>query len=196
VPSPGRAPAAVRGMVMTALLLLVEDDGGGQIQQIANTFGVDWSHLIAQIISFCIVCALLYRFAYQPVLKMLEERRLQIAQGLADTEKIKAELAHTETQRLEIMMRADAAASKLIEEARVAAARVQQQETKKAIAAAEQILVKSQEAVVQEHARMLEELKHEVGRLVVQATATVVGKVLTADDQRRLAEETVRRMAA
>jgi F-type H+-transporting ATPase subunit b len=181
---------------MTALLLLVEDDGGGQIQQIANTFGVDWSHLIAQIISFCIVCALLYRFAYQPVLKMLEERRLQIAQGLADTEKIKAELAHTETQRLEIMMRADAAASKLIEEARVAAARVQQQETKKAIAAAEQILVKSQEAVVQEHARMLEELKHEVGRLVVQATATVVGKVLTADDQRRLAEETVRRMAA
>jgi F-type H+-transporting ATPase subunit b len=43
---------------------------------------------------------------------------------------------------------------------------------------------------------MLTELKHEVGRLVVQATANITGKVLTADDQRRLAEETSRRLAA
>ena len=36
------------------------------------------------------------------------------------------------------------------------------------------------------------ELRREVGRLVVQTTATVIGKVLTPDDQRRLAEETAR----
>ena len=34
---------------------------------------------IAQVISFSIVCFLLHRFAYKPVLKMLEERRQQIA---------------------------------------------------------------------------------------------------------------------
>jgi hypothetical protein len=43
---------------------------------------------------------------------------------------------------------------------------------------------------------MLIELKREVGMLVVQATTTVVGKTLTADDQRRLAEETTERLAA
>ena len=37
---------------MYAVTLLVEPEGGGQIQQIANTFGVDWPHLIAQAISF------------------------------------------------------------------------------------------------------------------------------------------------
>ena len=37
---------------------------------------------------------------------------------------------------------------------------------------------------------MLAELRREVGRLVVQTTAAVIGKVLTPDDQRRLAEET------
>ena len=36
---------------------------------------------------------------------------------------------------------------------------------------------------------MLVELKRELGRLVVQTTATLAGKVLTDDDQRRLAEE-------
>jgi F-type H+-transporting ATPase subunit b len=43
---------------------------------------------------------------------------------------------------------------------------------------------------------MLSELKREVGRLVVQTTAAVTGKVLTPEDQRRLAEETSRRVAA
>ena len=39
------------------------------------------------------------------------------------------------------------------------------------------------------------ELKREVGRLVVQTTATVTGKVLTPEDQRRLAEETAKQVA-
>ncbi len=47
----------------------------------------------AQIISFSIVCAVLYKFAYRPILAMLEQRREQIADGIANAEKIKAELA-------------------------------------------------------------------------------------------------------
>ena len=48
---------------------------GGEIEDDRRTFGVDWPHLLAQIISFGIVCAVLYRLAYEPVLKMLEARR-------------------------------------------------------------------------------------------------------------------------
>src|SRR4051812_22650373 len=126
---------------------------------------------------------------------MLNERRRQIEQGLADTQKIKAELAQTEILRQQVLMQANARATKLIEEARAAAARVQEQETQKAIAAAEQIITKAREAAAQDHARMLSELKREVGRLVVQTTATVTGKILTPEDQKRLAEETARQVA-
>jgi F-type H+-transporting ATPase subunit b len=181
---------------MNTLRLLALVDSGGPIQQIANTFGVDWPHLVAQIISFSIVCIVLHRFAYKPVLKMLEERRQQIAQGLADTERIKAELAQTEVQRHEVLLRANAEATKLIEEAKAAAARLQAQETQKAIAASQQIILKSREAAAQEHARMLADLKREVARLVVQTTATVIGKTLTQEDQQRMAEETVQQLAA
>jgi len=180
---------------MNALVLIAEADSGGQIAQIARTFGVDWPHLVGQIISFGIVCLILYRFAYRPVLKMLEARRQQIAQGLADSEKIKAQLAQAEAQRHEKLVQANAEATKLIEEAHTAAARVQEQETQKAIAAAEQIIVKAREATDQDYARMLTELKRDVGRLVVQTTATVTGKILTPEDHRRLAEETAKRLA-
>jgi len=180
---------------MNPIVLLTEAQSSGQIEQIARTFGVDWSHLISQIISFCIVCALLYRFAYQPILKMLEERRRLIAEGLANSEKTKAELARTEAQRQEVMAQAGVQADRFIEEARGAAARLQQQEGQKAIAAAEQIIAKAHEAAEQDHARMLTELKREVGRLVVQTTAAVTDKILTTEDQQRLAEATASQLA-
>lgn len=162
----------------------------------AERFGLDWPHFIAQVLNFVIVTALLYIFAYKPILAVLADRKQRIADGLANAEKIKAELQRTEAARQEVIAQANAQATKLIEEARAAAARVQEQETQKAVAAAEQIITKAKEAAAAEHARMLADLRREVGRLVVETTSKVTGKILTADDQKRLAEETSRQLAA
>lgn len=162
----------------------------------AETFGLDWPHFIAQIISFCIVAFALQRFAYKPILTVLSERRQKIAEGLANADKIKKELAQTETSRKEILAKANTEANKLIEEARAAAARVQEQETQKAIQAAEEIITKAHQAAAADHARMLAELKREVGRLVVNTTMKVTGKVLTSDDQSRLAQQANQELAA
>jgi len=167
----------------------------GQIETIARTFGVDWTHLGAQVVSFGIVCAVLYRLAYTPILAMLEARRQQIASGLANADKIKAELARIEVERTAILTRAGDEGRQLIEDARAAAARVLASESVKATAAAEQIIARAHEAAARDQARMLTEAKREVGRLVIQTTAAVTGKVLTADDHRRLAEETAQRLA-
>ena len=176
---------------MHVLAFQVVADSGGQIEKVARTFGVDWPHLVAQIVSFGIVCLVLYRLAYTPILKMLEARRAQIASGLANAEKIKAELARIETERLDILSKAGDEGRRLIEDARVAAARVGAEEARKATAAAEQIVVRAREVTERDRAQMLADVKQEVGRLVIATTASVTGKILTPEDHRRLAEETV-----
>lgn len=180
---------------MNMIALLADANGGGQIEQIARTFGVDWPHLIAQIISFSIVCALLHRFAYRPVLAMMDARRQKIAEGLTNADRIKAELARTEALRQEVLAQANAQVTMLMEEARAAAARILQQGTARATAVAEQIIQKAREATEREHNRILAELKGEVGRLVVQTAAAVTNKILTPEDQLRLAEDTARQLA-
>jgi F-type H+-transporting ATPase subunit b len=171
---------------MNQLILLAVVEPENPIQQISRTFGLDKAHFFAQVVSFLLVALALYKFAYHPILKVLEERRQRIEVQLADTEKT----------RLEVLNQANVQANKLIAEAREAAARVQEQETQKAIAAAEQIIAKAREAAAADHARMLTELRREVGRLVVDTTSKVTGKVLTADDQKRLGEETTRQLSA
>src|SRR5262245_26134764 len=172
------------------LLLALQAAHGVEPESVAQTFGVSWQHLLAQSISFGIVCLVLYVLAYKPILQILEARRQQIASGLANAEKIKAELARIEVERRNVLAKADTEGKQLIEEARTAAARVQAAETQKAIAAAEQILARARETASREHELMLADLRREVGRLVIQTTAAVTGKVLTPEDHRRLAQET------
>jgi F-type H+-transporting ATPase subunit b len=178
------------------LAAAVADDSGGVIRQTTEAFGINWPLFLSQTISFCIVAFLLHRFAYRPILSVLEERRQRIAEGLANAENIKAELARTEEARKQVLDTANNQANQLIEEARNAAARVLEQETQKAIATAEQIIARAREAAEADHARMLTELRREIGRLVVQTTARVTGKVLTVDDQRRLIDDTNKELAA
>jgi F-type H+-transporting ATPase subunit b len=159
-----------------------------------QTLGIYWPKLIAQTINFAIVLFVLWKWAYQPVLKILEERQRRTAEAMKNADKIKSDLAQAEATREQILADANAKANKFIEEARAAAAKVQEQETQKAIAMAEQIIVKAREAAAADHTRMLAELKREVVRLVVQTTVTVTGKVLTAEDQKRLADEAAKQL--
>jgi F-type H+-transporting ATPase subunit b len=180
---------------MNGLNVVALSQGGGPIGEVARTFGVDWPHLIAQMISFGIVCGLLYLLAYKPILQMLAARREQIASGLANAAQIKAELSRIETDRREVLRRADDEGQRLIEDARAAGARLLEDEQQKALSAGQQILAAARDAAEREHARMLAEVKREVGRLVIQTSAAVTGKVLTPEDHRRLAEETARQLA-
>lgn len=170
--------------------------GGGMISDTAATFGVNWQLFLSQVVSFCIVAFLLHRFAYKPILMVLEERRQRIAESLANSERIKAQLAEAEAARRDLLQKANLDATRLIEEARAAAARVQEQETQKAIAQAEQIIAKAREAAQADYEKMKQDLRKEMGRLAVDLAGRVTGKILTVEDQRRLAEETNRQLVA
>jgi F-type H+-transporting ATPase subunit b len=184
---------------MTEYLLFAAQTEGGLLDLARSTgeqFGFNTSLFISQVISFLIVAFLLHRFAYKPILKVLEQRRQEIAQSLANAEQIKQQLAQAEASRQKTLSDANTQANKLIEEARAVAAKVQETETQRAIAAAEQLITKAREATALDRERMKQELLKEIGQLVVRTTAQVAGKVLTMDDQKRLIEETNRQLAA
>jgi F-type H+-transporting ATPase subunit b len=178
-------------------LILAAAAGGlsETLHDTAETFGWTWQLFLAQVISFTIVALLLRRFAYKPILAVLEERRRRIEEGQINAEKIKKELAEAEKRYQQILAKANADAQKMIDEARESAAHLSERKQQEAIAAAEQIMAKAREASAIEHERTMESLKRELGRLVVEATAKVTEKVLTPEDQRRLQEEAARQLA-
>lgn len=165
-------------------------------RQTGEQFGFNPTLFFSQVVSFIIVCVLLQKYAYKPIIDVLEERREKIAEGLANAEKIKQQLAEAETKHAEILSRANDEAQKMIEEARASAAAIAERRQQQAITEAEGIITKAREAIVLERDRAFSDLRREVTRLVVETTGKVTGKVLTAEDQRRLSEEAAREIAA
>ena len=64
-------------------LIIAASSGGVTdiLRETAETFGWNWKLFLSQVISFCIVAYLLQRFAYKPILAVLEERRRKIEEG-------------------------------------------------------------------------------------------------------------------
>jgi F-type H+-transporting ATPase subunit b len=190
------APCVLFVFMDTFLFIAQGGEGLGDLaRSVGEKFGFHWVLFISQMLSFCMVVALLQRFAYKPILKVLEERRQRIAEGLANAERIKAQLAESEQRYQEILAKANAEAQKMIDEARTSAAALSERRQQQAIAEAEQIIAKAREQTVLEHDRMMADLKKEFGRLVLTTTSKVTGKVLTPADQKRLAEETANELA-
>ena len=170
--------------------------GAGElVRETAETFGWNPWLFLSQVISFIIVAAALRAFAYKPILAVLHQRRDQIAQAQLNAEKIKQQLAEAEERHAEILAKGNADAQRMIDEARTSSGILAERKQQEAIAAAEEILAKAREASAIEHERTMAQLKRELGRLVVDTTAKVTGKVLTPDDQRRLQEEATRQIA-
>jgi F-type H+-transporting ATPase subunit b len=178
-------------------LMIAATTGGftDTLRDTADTFGWNPWLFFSQVISFAIVAFLLRRFAYKPIQAVLEDRRRRIEEGLLNAEKIKKELAEAQKRYAEILAKGNADAQKMIDEARESSTHLAERKQQEAIAAAEQILAKAREAAALEHERTMDSLKRELGRLVVDTTAKVTGKVLTSEDQRRLQEEALRQLA-
>ena len=181
---------------MSISILAASGSFGEMIRDTGETFGFNIWLFLSQVISFAIVALLLRAFAYKPILKVLEERRQRIEEGQLNAEKIKQQLAEAEQRHAEILAKANAQAQKMIDEARESAGHLAERKQQEAVATAEQIVAKAREASAIEHERTMADLKRELGRLVVETTAKVTGKVLTTDDQKRLQEEANRQLAS
>src|SRR2546428_12833972 len=180
---------------MNVMILAASESLADTVRQTADTFGWTPQMFFSQVISFVIVALLLRRFAYKPILAVLEDRRRKIEEGQLNAEKIRKELAEAEKRYQEIVAKANADAQRMIDEARESSAHLAERKQQEAIAAAEQIVAKAKEAAALEHERQMQTLKRELGRVVIDTTAKVTGKVLTAEDQKRLQEEAARQVA-
>src|SRR5246500_5902016 len=150
-------------------LMLAATSGGAAdiLRDTAETFGWNWKLFLAQVISFCIVAFLLRRFAYKPILAILEDRRRKIEEGQLNAEKIRKELAEAEKRYQEIVAKGNADAQRMIDEARESASHLSERKQQEAVATAEQLVAKAKEAAALEHERQMQALKRELGRLVV-----------------------------
>ena len=166
------------------------------ITEIFHQFGVTWPKFVAQLVLFGIVYFVLNRYAFGPLLNVLEERRKRIEEGQLNAEKIKKQLAEAELRYQEVLRKANDDAQVLVEESRKNNEAFSQREMDRVVKESAAIVERARHEITSERTRMVDEVKREMVTLVIRTTAKVAGKVLSPEDQKRLSEEAAKDLAA
>jgi len=161
------------------------DSGLEAVKQVLGPFGVKPMLLLAQIVNFGIVAAVIYYFAVKPVIATVDTRNKTIADGLQNAEEVKRKLAETEAKQAEVLKQASLEGKKVIAEARDTGKALVDKAAQDATRTAEDIIKKGNEAVALERQKMLSDLRREVATLVVTTANRVLGRDLTADERAR-----------
>ncbi len=151
-----------------------------------EALGINLGYLIMQIILFTILLFVLRGYLYNPIIRVLEERKARIAKGLEDARQ--AAIARDN---------ADAQAKKVLDDARAEAAKIRQEAAGQAEEQARSILAQASEeakGVVAnasaeaeaERNRILSDLRGQVASIAIAAANKLVGESLSEERQRAL----------
>ncbi|HHX58198.1 MAG TPA: F0F1 ATP synthase subunit B [Candidatus Moranbacteria bacterium] len=165
------------------------------MEEIIKTFHIDWKLLIAQAVNFAIVVFALYKFAYKPLLKTMNERTAKIEQGLKDAELSQEKLAEAETRKKEEIIKAKKEAKKIIEEAMEQANENQEKIVANAKERAEKVTVEAKEQIQQEKEKMLLEVRQEIGELVLLTTEKIIDEKIKKDGDQEIIANSIKALS-
>jgi F-type H+-transporting ATPase subunit b len=164
------------------------------MDSLITTFHIDWKLLIAQIVNFGIVLAVLWFFALKPLLKTMKERGEEIDESLKNAEKIKDNLTKAEKDKEAIILAAKKEAQLIIEESRKNGNEQGQQIVNNAKQEVQTVIATAKEQINREKEKILIEAKAEVGDLVIQATRKILEKTGSKELDEKIVENTLREL--
>ncbi|MBY0473123.1 ATP synthase F0 subunit B [Patescibacteria group bacterium] len=132
-----------------------------------SAFGIDWHLLVINIINFGLLLIVLWYFLYGPLTKMLEARRLKIAQGVQDAEEAELKLKEIHGVRASMIADAGKEADTLVADARIAAAAKARDLVAAGETAASNLLKEAHSQAQEMKAQSIAESKQEVAKMIV-----------------------------
>lgn len=150
---------------------------------------IDYHDLLWAIINFAVLLAILYKFLYGPLLKMMESRENEINNNLSQAEEMRVDAEAARVQLQEALDNARKEAQEMLNSAIKVGEETKNQIISEAKDASQKLTEKAQEEIQREKEQALADIRDEVANLAVLAAGKIIGKTITADEQKKLADQ-------
>ena len=157
--------------------------------ELFSSLGIEWSVMLAQLVNFAILFAVLGKFVYKPVMKMLRERQESVVRVLAREEFSAKKLLETEADRENLLSVARAQSQKILDEAKNGGEELKKKMLTEAQGEIARLRAESEKRLAAEKARLVAEARRELGSIVVSAIEGTLGDALDARAQGRMVEQ-------
>lgn len=154
--------------------------------------GIDLKTLLIQAVNFFILLFLLWKFAYKPILKMLNERTEKIDQSLKMAQENQKKAEQLENQIKEATEKNRQQAKAMLDESRQVAETIKKKIKEEAHQEADQLMKMAETRLKQQKEELKEELRRDMAKLVMAATEKLLPKTLDGKSQKELLRESIK----
>lgn len=154
-----------------------------------DALGFNLPALIAQLINFGLLLIIFRLILYKPLLRMLDERKQRIQEGLEASDEAKRHLSQTEQEVAKELEKARQQGQEQIAQAQQIAARIQDESRQTARTEAELLIERARGEIQLERDSAIASLRQEFADLTITAAERVIREELDASKHRRLIEE-------
>ncbi len=173
------------GDTALALVLAQEEDSGNDLISVVPGL------MIWTLITFAIVFFVLRKLAFSRIQGMIDARRERIREALDEADRARDEARQLIDEHKQLISQAKAESEEILSEARRVGDAQRQRVLEEAQADLDRRLEENRKSIEAENQKLVEQIRREVVELTLVAAEKVTGKVLDADDQRRLIDEAV-----
>ncbi|MEK7105434.1 MAG: F0F1 ATP synthase subunit B [Patescibacteria group bacterium] len=159
-----------------------------------GALGLNAKIFIAQLINFTIVLLVLWKWAYKPIMRLLEERQVKIEKSVKDAEEIEKRVTSLAGEREEVLKAAKAEAQAVVDEAMATADVRKAEMIDKAKREVERVIVQGKAQLNAEREAMVREARKDLVEVALAATKRIIGEEMNEKKAASLAEEVVRKM--
>ncbi|EKE19695.1 MAG: hypothetical protein ACD_8C00124G0044 [uncultured bacterium] len=159
--------------------------------ELINALGLNVKILLAQLINFGVLVFVIYKFAYGPIMKVLDERQEKIEKGISNANEAGKKLVQIEEKEKLVLAEAKKEAQEIIKKAQEIAesGKAQIIETTKQEAA--NIMANTQKKIEQEREKIMGEIKGEISGLILTVTEKIINEKLDNDKDKKLVEDMI-----
>ena len=164
------------------------------MEELVKTFHIDWRLMVAQLVNFAIVVAVLWRFALKPLMKTMRERTLIVEKSLHDAEEIERRMKETENVARQRITEARAQALAILNEAKKQAEAEQRRLMLEAKQKVEKIIAAAKQQIQHEKEEMVRDARGGVADLVVTGLRKILGKTVSQRIDKDIIKEEINRL--
>lgn len=153
----------------------------------------DFGLIFWTVVIFLLTFLILAKYAWKPILKMLDAREKSIADSIESADRIKAEMSQMKSEHEQMLIEAKAERSRILKEAKEAKDQIISEAKEQAKAEARKIVDSAQEAIQHQKMAALTDVKNQVGTLAIEVAEKILRKELA---DKNIHQEYIRELAS
>ncbi len=161
-----------------------------------GTLGINLKIFLAQLLNFAVVLFVLWKWAYKPIVKLLEERQEKIERSVKQADDIEKRVRELASEQKEVIATAKSEAAKILDEARTTADDRKKGLLVKAKEEVKAVVAQGKAQLEAQKEQMIRDAREEIAAIAVEAARKILEDGVDEKKATKLAEGVVDKMSA